>query len=55
VHLDLARHPVGAEPDVYAADIRVATGRGHAIAAAALVRRLGEHLGNQPRGGGVPA
>jgi lysophospholipase L1-like esterase len=55
VHLDLARHPAAAEADVYGADIRVATRRGHAIAAAALVRRLGEHLGSQPRGGHLPA
>jgi hypothetical protein len=47
VHLDLAGHPAEREPDVYGADIRFATRRGHAIAAAALVHRLGEHLGNQ--------
>ncbi|HZB47463.1 MAG TPA: GDSL-type esterase/lipase family protein, partial [Mycobacteriales bacterium] len=44
VHLDLAEHPAAAEPDVYGADLRFLTRRGQAIAAAALVRRLGQHL-----------
>lgn len=55
VHLDLAGHPAAADPDVYSTDIRFVTRRGHAVAAAALVRRLGEHLGNQQHGGSAPA
>ncbi|MFL6128440.1 MAG: SGNH/GDSL hydrolase family protein [Mycobacteriales bacterium] len=45
LHLDLAGHPAEREPDVYGRDIRFATRRGQAIGAAALVRRLGRHLG----------
>jgi hypothetical protein len=52
VHLDLAGHPAAGEPDLYSADLRFVTRRGHAIAAAALVRRLGRHLGNPDRAGG---
>jgi len=51
VHLDLAGHPAASEPDLYSADLRFVTRRGHAIAAAALVRRLGRHLGNPDRAG----
>ena len=47
VHLDLAEHSAAGVPDVYGADLRFATRRGHAIAAAALVRRLAEHLAAQ--------
>ena len=44
LHLDLAEHPAASAPDLYGADLRFASRRGHAIAAAALVRRLGEQL-----------
>lgn len=44
VHLELADHPAARVPDVYGTDLRFVTRRGQAIAAAALVRRLGEHL-----------
>jgi len=44
VHLELAAHPAAAEPDVYGADLRFVSRRGQAIAAAAVIRRLGEHL-----------
>ncbi|KRV46513.1 hypothetical protein AQ490_11515 [Wenjunlia vitaminophila] len=44
LHVDLAGHPAGAEADVYDGDGRQWSGRGHAVAAAEVVRRLGAHV-----------
>ncbi len=43
LHLELAEHPAAELADVYGADLRFLTRRGQAIAAAALIRRLGDH------------
>jgi lysophospholipase L1-like esterase len=47
LHVDCARHPASADPGIYASDLQHANRRGHAIAAAAAIRRLGERLGNR--------
>lgn len=44
VHLDLSAHPAAELADIYDADLRFLSRRGQAIAAAALIRRLGAHL-----------
>ncbi|AJE85304.1 MULTISPECIES: SGNH/GDSL hydrolase family protein [Streptomyces] len=45
IHVDLGAHPASAEPGIFGADGRHVNARGHAIAAAATIRRLGVHLG----------
>lgn len=47
LHADLAAHPAAGDRDIYSADLRHANRRGHAIAAAGVIRRLGERLGNR--------
>jgi lysophospholipase L1-like esterase len=44
--VDLAREPVCAEPELYSADLKHGSTRGHAVVASYTIRRLGEHLGN---------
>ncbi|OLB80354.1 MAG: GDSL family lipase [Actinobacteria bacterium 13_2_20CM_2_71_6] len=46
IHVDLAAHPAGADPDMQSGDGLHGNGRSQAIAAAQAVRRLGAHLGN---------
>lgn len=46
IHVDFTDHPATPDRDIYSADGRHGTRRGHAIAAAGTVRRLGERLGN---------
>jgi len=45
VHVDLTSHPAAGE-DIWSSDGRHVNARGHAIAAAETIRRLGVHLGN---------
>ncbi|GGQ49087.1 SGNH/GDSL hydrolase family protein [Streptomyces mutabilis] len=45
IHVGLSAHPADADPDIYGSDGRRVDARGHAIAAAAAIRRLGVHLG----------
>ncbi|MGW5851301.1 SGNH/GDSL hydrolase family protein [Streptomyces sp. NPDC055254] len=45
IHVDLSAHPADADPGIFDADGRHVNARGHAIAAAATIRRLGVHLG----------
>ncbi|MEU9857887.1 GDSL-type esterase/lipase family protein [Streptomyces sp. NPDC047974] len=45
IHVGLGTRPAGADPDVHGGDGRPADARGHALAAAAVIRRLGAHLG----------
>jgi lysophospholipase L1-like esterase len=45
IYVDLTTHPAGADTDIYSTDGRHVNMRGHAIAAAAVIRRLGAHLG----------
>jgi hypothetical protein len=45
LHVDLFGHPASGE-NIYSADGRHGNRRGHAIAAAETIRRLGVHLGN---------
>ena len=40
VFVDFREHPAGAEPSIYSADMVHLSGRGHAIAAAALLSEL---------------
>jgi lysophospholipase L1-like esterase len=42
--VDLEAAPASGEPDVYSRDLMHSSMRGHAIIAAATIRRLGEHL-----------
>jgi lysophospholipase L1-like esterase len=42
VHVDTHHHPRGSDPDIYAPDLIHANARGHAIAAAAVVRALAD-------------
>ncbi|MGF1426889.1 SGNH/GDSL hydrolase family protein [Kitasatospora sp. LaBMicrA B282] len=51
LHFDLTAHPASDRRDVYSSDGRHGSGRSHAIAAAAAVRRLGAHLGTGPAAG----
>jgi lysophospholipase L1-like esterase len=51
LHVDLTRHPASADPGIYSADRLHVNARGHAVAAAEVIRSLGAHLGN----GAVPA
>ncbi len=44
LHVDLTRHPATRDADIYSEDPRHGTMRGHAIAAAETVRRLGARL-----------
>ncbi|MFE2537336.1 SGNH/GDSL hydrolase family protein [Streptomyces sp. NPDC059371] len=44
IYVNLAGHPAAADRDVYGADGSVPTMRGHAIAAASVIRGLGAHL-----------
>jgi lysophospholipase L1-like esterase len=44
VHVDTHRHPLAADPDIYAADRIHANARGHAVAFAAIVDAI-EPLG----------
>jgi lysophospholipase L1-like esterase len=44
IYVDLSNHPAGAEDDIYSTDGRHVNMRGHAVAAAAVIRRLGAHL-----------
>jgi lysophospholipase L1-like esterase len=47
IHMDLSEHPVCALPDqILSRDGLHGNTRGHAVCAAAAVRRLGAHLGN---------
>jgi lysophospholipase L1-like esterase len=46
LHVDFATHPAAGDDSIYSADVRHANRRGHAIAAAGAIRRLGERLGN---------
>jgi lysophospholipase L1-like esterase len=46
IHVDFTDHPATPDRDLYSSDGRHGTRRGHAIAAAGTVRRLGERLGN---------
>jgi len=41
--VDLARHPISLDPDVYSSDLQHANRRGHAATAQLIVERLGEH------------
>ncbi|MGW6568406.1 SGNH/GDSL hydrolase family protein [Streptomyces sp. NPDC054975] len=45
IHVDLSAHPADADPGIFGADGWRVNARGHAIAAAATIRRLGVHLG----------
>ncbi|MEV6650766.1 SGNH/GDSL hydrolase family protein [Streptomyces sp. NPDC051219] len=45
VFVDLTSHPAGADTGIYSKDGRHVNSRGHAVAAAAVIRRLGLHLG----------
>lgn len=45
IFVDLTTHPAGSDNGIYSADGRHVNMRGHAIAAAAVIRRLGAHLG----------
>jgi hypothetical protein len=45
IHVDLSAHPADADPGIFGADGWHVNARGHAIAAAATIRRLGVHLG----------
>ncbi|HWG63483.1 MAG TPA: SGNH/GDSL hydrolase family protein [Streptosporangiaceae bacterium] len=44
VHVELTHHPASGDPDIYSSDPRHGTMRGHAIAAAETIRRLGAWL-----------
>ena len=46
LHIDLTWHPAGPEPDLYSSDGRHTSMRGHAIAAAEVIRGLGTDLAN---------
>lgn len=52
LHVDLSRHPASQRADIYSADGRHGSGRGHAISAAEAVRRLGARVGGGDGGGG---
>ncbi|MDH6131841.1 lysophospholipase L1-like esterase [Kitasatospora sp. MAA4] len=52
IHVDLTNHPAGSDRGIYNADGRHANARGQAIAAAAVLRRLAEHL-NAARAAGL--
>ena len=47
LHVDFHTHPAAAEAGIYSTDVRHCNHRGHAIAAAGAVRRLGERLGHR--------
>lgn len=44
LHIDFHEHPACADPGIYSSDFQHANSRGHAVAAAAAIRRLGERL-----------
>jgi lysophospholipase L1-like esterase len=44
LHIDFHEHPACADPGIYASDFQHANARGHAIAAAGAIERLGERL-----------
>jgi hypothetical protein len=44
LHIDLTWHPAGPEPDLYSGDGSQSSMRGHAIAAAEVIRGLGADL-----------
>ena len=44
--VDFHEHPVCSERDIYTSDFQHANARGHAIAAAEIIRALGRRLGN---------
>jgi lysophospholipase L1-like esterase len=48
--VDLATEPVCAEPELYSADLKHGSTRGHAVVASYTIKRLGEHLGNASGG-----
>ncbi|MBB1245173.1 SGNH/GDSL hydrolase family protein [Streptomyces durbertensis] len=45
IHVDLTAHPADADPGIFGAGGWHVNARGHAIAAAATIRRIGVHLG----------
>ena len=47
LHTDFHRHPVCADPGIYSSDFQHANARGHAVAAAGVIERLGERLRRQ--------
>lgn len=52
LYVDLTTHPASADPGLYSRDRLHVNARGHAVAAAEVIRSLGSHLGNGhlPRG-----
>ena len=51
LHVALTGHPASGDANIYSADPRHGTMRGHAISAAETIRRLGAHLGAVGRAG----
>lgn len=49
LHVDTHRHPLAADPDIYAADRIHANARGHAVAFAAIVDAIAPHGEDAPR------
>jgi lysophospholipase L1-like esterase len=49
IHLDFSTHPAGADPSIYSDDRLHLNARGHALVAAATIRRLGEVLDERGR------
>jgi lysophospholipase L1-like esterase len=47
LHIDFHEHPASADPAIYSSDFQHANARGHAIAAAGAIERLGEWLREQ--------
>jgi lysophospholipase L1-like esterase len=55
LHVPLTDHPASGDANIYSADLRHGTMRGHAISAAETIRRLGAHLDAAGRPAGRPA
>ena len=47
IYLRMTEHPAASDPAIYSADRLHANGRGHAVLAAATIRRLAEYLTSQ--------
>ena len=55
LHVSMTSHPASGDADVYSADPRHGSMRGHAISAAETIRRLGSHLDVAGRAAGTRA
>ena len=55
LHIDLTWHPAAADADLYSSDGRHGSMRGHAIAAAEVIRALGAEVARRGRPDGQPS